>query len=113
MIVAFVWIKSYLKLASNWPEKPRKNRAKIKAVEIDSRHLFRQNVSDNVDGVRLGFVGWSGRQEDLQQGYHVLGEGGEHVLVEDLGRSLFDLSLRPGDRVLGQLLLTLDLDLAQ
>lgn len=33
----------------------------------DSRHLLRKNISQDVDGVGLGFRGGSSSEEDLQQ----------------------------------------------
>ena len=83
-----------------------------KVQVLHLRHLLREDVCDDVDGVCFGLGGRSGRQEYLEEGNHVLGEGGEHVLVEDLGWGLLHLGLRFGHRVLGDLLLTLDLNLS-
>ena len=82
-----------------------------KVQVLHLRHLLREDVCDNVDGVCFGLGSWSGRQEYLEKGNHVLGEGGEHVLVEDLGRGLLNFGLRLGHRVLGDLFLALDLNL--
>ena len=48
------------------------------------RHLLRQHVRHDVDAVRLGLAGGGGRQQDLEEGDHVLGQGREHGLVQDL-----------------------------
>ena len=84
-----------------------------KVQVLHLRHLLREDVCDDVDGVCFGLGGRSGRQEYLEEGNHVLGEGGEHVLVEDLSWGLVHFALGLGDRVLGHLLLALDLDLGK
>ena len=45
-------------------------------------HLLGQDVRHDVDGVCLGLGGGGGRQEDLEKGDHVLGQGGQHGLVQ-------------------------------
>ena len=58
--------------------------AQLHGLHDGHGHLLGQHVRHDVDAVRLGLAGGGGRQQDLEEGDHVLGQGREHGLVQDL-----------------------------
>merc|ERR1719186_1349990 len=87
--------------------------AKLHGLHDSHRHLLRQHVGHDVNAVGLRLTGGGSCQEDLEESYHVLGEGGEHGLVKDLCRGLLHLHLWPGERVVCNFLFPLNLTLCQ
>ena len=81
--------------------------AKLHGLDDSHGHLLQQHISHDVDAVGLCLAGGGGYQKDLEESNHVLGEGGEHGLVEDLCGGLLHLHHWPGERVAVNLFLSL------
>lgn len=59
----------------------------------DLRHDFREDIRQDVDGVCLGFRRGGSRQQNFEEGYHVLGEIRENGLEQDLHRRVGNVCL--------------------